>query len=227
MDVQEKLEILADAAKYDVACTSSGLQRGSKAGYVGNALGAGCCHSFTPDGRCISLLKVLMTNVCVYDCAYCVNRCSNEVPRAAFTPEELADLTMAFYRRNYIEGLFLSSGVLRSPDYTTERMIECLRILREEYRFNGYIHAKAIPGTSPELVQRLGLLADRLSVNIELPSQKGLQTLAPDKSKQAILRPMAQIRDRARESKAELVKSRHAPVFAPAGQSTQLIVGGQ
>ena len=186
---------------------------------------AGCCHSFSADGRCITLLKVLMTNRCVFDCKYCVNRRSNDTRRAAFTPRELAELTIGFYRRNYIEGLFLSSGVLRSPDYTTERMIECLRILREEYRFNGYIHAKAIPGTSPELVQRLGLLADRLSVNIELPSQKGLQTLAPDKSKQAILRPMAQIRDRARESKAELVKSRHAPVFAPAGQSTQLIVG--
>lgn len=226
MNVIEKLEILADAAKYDVACTSSGVQRAGKAGQLGAATQAGCCHSFTPDGRCVTLLKVLMTNVCVYDCCYCVNRASNaEAPRAAFTPRELADLTIGFYRRNYIEGLFLSSGVLRSPDYTTERMIECLRILREEYRFNGYIHAKAIPGTSPELVQRLGLLADRLSVNIELPSQKGLQTLAPDKSKQAILRPMAQIRDRARESKAELVKSRHAPVFAPAGQSTQLIVG--
>ena len=137
MDVQEKLEILADAAKYDVACTSSGLQRGSKAGYVGNALGAGCCHSFTPDGRCISLLKVLMTNVCVYDCAYCVNRCSNEVPRAAFTPEELADLTMAFYRRNYIEGLFLSSGVVRNPDYTMERLVRVAKDLRQVYRFNG------------------------------------------------------------------------------------------
>ena len=201
--------------------------RGARGGYTANPPSsiAGCSPSSPAAGRCVPLLKGLMTTRCVYDCKSCVNRRSNEAKRAMFTPEELADLTIQFYRRNYIEGLFLSSGVLRSPDYTTERMIECLRILREEYRFNGYIHAKAIPGTSPELVQRLGLLADRLSVNIELPSQKGLQTLAPDKSKQAILRPMAQIRDRARESKAELVKSRHAPVFAPAGQSTQLIVG--
>ena len=227
MELLDKLAILTDAAKYDAACTSSGVRRSARPGMIGNTTSsiAGCCHSFSADGRCITLLKVLMTNSCVFDCKYCVNRRSNDTRRAAFTPRELAELTIGFYRRNYIEGLFLSSGVLRSPDYTTERMIECLRILREEYRFNGYIHAKAIPGTSPELVQQLGLLADRLSVNIELPSQKGLQTLAPDKSKQAILRPMAQIRDRARESKAELVKSRHAPVFAPAGQSTQLIVG--
>ena len=227
MELLDKLAILTDAAKYDAACTSSGVRRSARPGMIGNTTSsiAGCCHSFSADGRCITLLKVLMTNSCVFDCKYCVNRRSNDTRRAAFTPRELAELTIGFYRRNYIEGLFLSSGVLRSPDYTTERMIECLRILREEYRFNGYIHAKAIPGTSPELVQRLGLLADRLSVNIELPSQKGLQTLAPDKSKQAILRPMAQIRDRARESKAELVKSRHAPVFAPAGQSTQTHCG--
>ena len=195
MDLAEKLEILADSAKYDVACTSSGVDRPGRHGALGSSAAAGICHAFTADGRCVSLLKVLYSNVCSYDCSYCVNRRSNDRPRATFTPRELAELTIGFYRRNYIEGLFLSSGVLRSPDYTTERMIECLRILREEYRFNGYIHAKAIPGTSPELVQRLGLLADRLSVNIELPSQKGLQTLAPDKSKQAILRPMAQIRD--------------------------------
>ena len=186
---------------------------------------AGCCHSFSADGRCITLLKVLMTNVCTFDCRYCVNRRSNDTRRAAFTPRELAELTIGFYRRNYIEGLFLSSGVLRSPDYTTEQMICALRILRQEYRFNGYIHAKAIPGTSPELVQQLGLLADRLSVNIELPSQSGLQLLAPDKTKDAILRPMGQIRDGVAQSKAELVKYKHAPAFAPAGQSTQLIVG--
>lgn len=179
VDVLEKLTILADAAKYDVACTSSGVSRGSKKGELGNAMGAGCCHSFTPDGRCITLLKVLMTNVCVYDCAYCVNRCSNEVPRAAFTPEELADLTIGFYRRNYIEGLFLSSGVIRNPDYTTELMIHTLRLLREEHKFRGYIHAKAVPGTSPELVDELGYLADRMSVNLELPSQKSLQLLCP------------------------------------------------
>lgn len=227
MDVLEKLSILTDAAKYDAACTSSGVRRGSRPGMIGNTSSsiAGCCHSFSADGRCITLLKVLMTNVCTFDCRYCVNRRSNDTRRAAFTPRELAELTIGFYRRNYIEGLFLSSGVLRSPDYTTEQMICALRILRQEYRFNGYIHAKAIPGTSPELVQQLGLLADRLSVNIELPSQSGLQSLAPDKTKDAILRPMGQIRDGVAQSKAELVKYKHAPAFAPAGQSTQLIVG--
>lgn len=227
MDVLEKLTILTDAAKYDAACTSSGGNRTSKKGYVGNTSSsvAGCCHSFSADGRCVTLLKVLMTNCCVYDCKYCVNRRSNDTKRAAFTPEELADLTINFYRRNYIEGLFLSSGVLRSPDYTTELMIRSLRILREEYRFNGYIHAKAIPGTAPELVEQLGLLSDRLSVNIELPSEAGLNLLAPDKTKQAILSPMRQIQTRNQQNKEELAKYRHAPKFAPAGQSTQLIVG--
>lgn len=227
MELLDKLAILADAAKYDVSCTSSGGKRGSRLGMIGNTSSsvAGCCHSFSADGRCISLLKVLMTNCCVYDCKYCINRRSNDVPRAAFTPRELAELTIAFYRRNYIEGLFLSSGVLRDPDYTTERMIEALRILRQEYRFNGYIHAKAIPGTAPELVHQLGLLADRMSVNIELPSQEGLAALAPDKSKNAILKPMRLIRDGMRQNQEELVKYRHAPAFAPAGQSTQLIVG--
>ena len=227
MDVLEKLTILSDAAKYDAACTSSGGDRTAKRGYIGNtsASMAGCCHSFSADGRCVTLLKVLMTNCCVYDCKYCVNRRSNDVRRTAFTPEELAELTIGFYRRNYIEGLFLSSGVLRSPDYTTELMIRTLRLLRETYRFNGYIHAKAIPGTAPELVEQLGLLADRLSVNIELPSEQGLRTLAPDKSKGAILAPMGQIRSRRLENREELVKYRHAPRFAPAGQSTQLIVG--
>ena len=227
MDTLEKLTILADAAKYDAACTSSGVRRGYQAGKIGNTSSsiAGCCHSFSADGRCITLLKVLMTNSCVYDCKYCVNRRSNDTRRAAFAPRELAELTIQFYRRNYIEGLFLSSGVLRSPDYTTEQMISCLRILREEYRFNGYIHAKAIPGAAPELVNALGLLADRLSINIELPSEQGLRTLAPDKSRSAIFRPMAQIRDTVRENKRELVKYRHAPAFSPAGQSTQLIVG--
>ena len=227
MDLLEKLTVLTDAAKYDAACTSSGVRRGFQPGKIGNTTSsiAGCCHSFSADGRCITLLKVLMTNSCVYDCRYCVNRRSNDTRRAAFTPKELAELTIQFYRRNYIEGLFLSSGVLRSPDYTTEQMIEALRILREDYGFNGYIHAKAIPGTSPELVYRLGLLADRLSVNIELPSEQGLRSLAPDKSRSAILRPMGLIRDQARRSKSELAKYKHAPAFAPAGQSTQLIVG--
>lgn len=227
MELLEKLEILSDAAKYDAACTSSGVRRGFQPGKIGNTSSsiAGCCHSFSADGRCITLLKVLMTNSCVYDCKYCVNRRSHDTRRATFTPRELAELTIEFYRRNYIEGLFLSSGVLRSPDYTTEHMIECLRILRQEYRFNGYIHAKAIPGTAPELVYQLGLLADRMSVNIELPSESGLQTLAPDKTKRAILKPMGLIRDTVVQSKAELVKYKDAPVFAPAGQSTQLIVG--
>ena len=227
MDLMEKLTILSDAAKYDAACTSSGVRRKfqpSKIGSTSSSI-AGCCHSFSADGRCVTLLKVLMTNSCVYDCKYCVNRRSNDTRRAAFTPRELAELTIGFYRRNYIEGLFLSSGVLRNADYTTEQIIRALRILRQEYGFNGYIHAKAIPGTSPELVHQLGLLADRMSVNIELPSQQSLQTLAPDKTREAILRPMGLIRDKVFESKQELVKYKHAPSFAPAGQSTQLIVG--
>lgn len=227
MDLLEKLTILSDAAKYDAACTSSGVKRKFQPGKIGNTTSsiAGCCHSFSADGRCITLLKVLMTNCCVYDCKYCVNRRSNDTRRTAFTPRELAELTIGFYRRNYIEGLFLSSGVLRNADYTTEQMICALRILRHDYGFNGYIHAKAIPGTSPELVQQLGLLADRLSVNIELPSQQGLQTLAPDKNREAILRPMGQIRDHVLQNRQELVKYKHAPAFVPAGQSTQLIVG--
>ena len=227
MNLLDKLTILTDAAKYDASCTSSGVIRGSRPGMIGNTSSsiAGCCHSFSADGRCISLLKVLMTNYCVYDCKYCINRRSNDTRRTAFTPRELAELTVQFYRRNYIEGLFLSSGVLRDPDYTTLRMIETLRLLRREFAFNGYIHAKAIPGTIPELVQQLGYLADRLSVNIELPSQKGLAALAPDKSKAAILAPMRLIEAQGRQNKEELVKYRHAPAFAPTGQSTQLIVG--
>ena len=225
MEIMDKLTILADAAKYDAACTSSGLDRQARAGRMGSATMAGCCHTFSADGRCVTLLKVLMTNVCAYDCQYCVNRRSNDVPRTAFTPRELADLTMQFYRRNYIEGLFLSSAVLVSPDYTTERMIEALRLLREEYRFGGYIHAKAIPGADPLLTQRLGMLADRLSVNIELPSEQSLSLLAPDKRKSNILKPMAQIRDGITRSREELALTRHAPRFAPAGQSTQMIIG--
>ncbi len=227
MNLLDKLTILSDAAKYDAACTSSGARRGYQEGKIGctSTSVAGCCLTFSSDGRCVTLLKVLLSNDCCYNCKYCVNRCTNDIPRATFTPEELAELTIEFYRRNYIEGLFLSSGVLRSPDYTTELMIRALSILRSEYRFNGYIHAKAIPGTSPELVEQLGFLSDRLSVNIELPSEAGLKLLAPNKTKQAILRPMTQIRDRAKQSKQELVKYKHAPRFAPAGQSTQLIVG--
>ena len=225
MELMDKLEILADAAKYDAACTSSGLDRAGRPGTIGSTTLAGCCHSFSADGRCISLLKVLMTNVCAYDCQYCVNRRSNDLPRAAFTPRELCELTMGFYRRNYIEGLFLSSAVLVSPDYTTERMIEALRLLREEYRFGGYIHAKAIPGADSRLTYRLGLLADRMSVNIELPSAGSLALLAPDKRKENILTPMGQIRDGISLASRERKLCRHAPRFAPAGQSTQMIVG--
>ena len=225
MDTMEKLTILSASAKYDAACTSSGSDRSATPGTIGNATACGICHSFAGDGRCISLLKVLMTNSCIYNCQYCVNRRTNDTPRATFTPRELADLTIRFYRRNYIEGLFLSSGVLRNPDYTVERMIETLRILREEYRFGGYIHAKAIPGADPALLSRMGLLADRMSVNIELPSQQSLRLLAPDKSKTDILGPMGFISGRIGESKQELARYRHAPAFAPAGQSTQMIIG--
>lgn len=225
LDLFAKLEILTDAAKYDVACTSSGVDRKPVAGGIGSAAAMGICHSFSGDGRCISLLKVLMTNVCAYDCAYCVNRRSHDIPRAVFYPRELADLTIAFYRRNYIEGLFLSSGVLKNPDYTTERMIEVLRILRDEYRFYGYIHVKAIPGADQKLLSSLGMLADRMSVNIELPSQSSLQLLAPDKTKQSILKPMGFIKNRIEQSSKELVRYRSAQKFVPAGQSTQMIIG--
>lgn len=225
MQLEDKLAILADSAKYDVACTSSGVDRAGVHGKLGCSVAAGICHSFTPDGRCISLLKVLYSNACCYDCGYCVNRRSNDVPRATFTPRELAELTIGFYKRNYIEGLFLSSAVIGTPDYTMERMIEALRILRQEYHFNGYIHAKTIPGADAELVRRIGLLADRLSVNIELPSEASLSLLAPDKKKQAILKPMGQIAVQSAQSKKELVLYRHAPAFAPAGQSTQMIIG--
>lgn len=225
MDLMEKLEILSDAAKYDAACTSSGVDRRGEKGGIGSCVSAGICHSFASDGRCISLLKVLMTNSCVYDCKYCVNRRSNDVRRTAFTPRELAELTIQFYRRNYIEGLFLSSGILKNPDYTCERMIQALEILRNEYRFGGYIHAKAIPGADDRLIARLGLLADRMSVNIELPSQQSLVKLAPDKSKTDILRPMGLIRTGIAENASDLVRCRHAPKFAPAGQSTQMIIG--
>lgn len=238
MDTTAKLALLADAAKYDVACTSSGIDRDARMGALGNATAAGICHSFSADGRCITLLKVLFTNVCVFDCAYCASRCSNDVPRASFRPRELADLTMEFYRRNYIEGLFLSSGVLKSPDYTTERIIECLRILREEYGFRGYIHAKAVPGTSSDLLASLGLLADRISVNMELPSSESLALLCPNKTRDSIVAPMRQIREGIAEDRdtralmrrdacymAQRRPARKTRAFAPAGQSTQMIIG--
>ncbi len=225
MELFDKLTILGYAAKFDAACTSSGVDRPGEAGKLGNAVSCGICHSFAADGRCISLLKVLLTNHCIYDCQYCVNRRSNDTRRAAFTPRELADLTIAFYRRNYIEGLFLSSGVVRSPDYTCELMIRTLELLRGEYRFGGYIHAKAIPGADSALLARLGLLCDRMSVNIEMPSQQSLHLFAPDKSKHSILGPMGYISGRIQESRADLVQYRSAPAFAPAGQSTQMIIG--
>jgi len=234
MDVFEKLKILCDAAKYDVACTSSGVDRKVPAGSggIGTAKSYGICHSFSADGRCISLLKVLMSNQCIYDCQYCSNRSSNDVPRASFTPKELAELTINFYKRNYIEGLFLSSGVLGSPNNTTELMISALRILREEYKFYGYIHAKAIPGTDNELLQTLGTLCDRMSVNIELPSESSLISLAPQKSRQSILAPMKYIKDKLVEGKELRVYGSNKNTlvslpqrFAPAGQSTQMIIG--
>ncbi|MBE6907419.1 MAG: putative DNA modification/repair radical SAM protein [Ruminococcaceae bacterium] len=225
MELMDKLEILSDAAKYDAACTSSGVSREARPGSIGSCSLGGICHSFAADGRCISLLKVLMTNSCVYDCKYCVNRRSNDVRRAVFTPRELAELTIQFYRRNYIEGLFLSSGILKSPSYTCEQMIKTLELLRNEYHFNGYIHAKAIPGADDALIQRLGLLADRMSVNIELPSQQSLSLLAPDKSKTDILRPMGLITQKIAENTTEIVRYQHTPKFAPAGQSTQMIIG--
>ena len=225
MTIMDKLAILSDAAKYDVACTSSGVDRRGDGTGMGNSIGPGICHSFAGDGRCISLLKVLYTNECVYDCKYCVNRASNDVVRTSFTPEELSRLTMEFYRRNYIEGLFLSSGVKQSPDATMEEMIRVAELLRGPCRFQGYIHLKAIPGASPELIRRAGFLADRMSINLELPTAEGLKRLAPHKSRHTILRPMKQIQLSREENKAELALYRHAPRFVPAGQSTQMVVG--
>lgn len=223
MDVERKVEVLAGAAKYDVSCASSGSRR-SGAG-TGNASVGGICHSWSDDGRCISLLKILFSNHCIYDCAYCANRASNPIPRASFTVDEVVRLTMEFYRRNYIEGLFLSSGVVRSPDHTMERLVRVVERLRVDERFHGYIHLKAIPGASPELVRRAGLAVDRLSVNIELPSEASLRQLAPEKSREDILGPMASIACGISESLAERRRHRRAPAYAPAGQSTQLIVG--
>lgn len=223
--IQEKLKILADAAKYDVSCSSSGNNRRNVPGGLGNAVSCGVCHSFTDDGRCISLLKILMTNFCIYDCAYCVNRRTNDRPRATFTVEEIADLTISFYRRNYIEGLFLSSGVIKNPDYTMERLMLVARRLREKERYNGYIHLKAIPGASGELIYQAGCYADRLSVNIEIPTDQELRKLAPEKNFPAVLHPMNLIGEEIVRYREERAKYRKAQVFTPAGQSTQLIIG--
>ncbi len=225
MGLMEKLGILADAAKYDVACTSSGVDRKGDGQSVGNCIKAGICHSFAGDGRCISLLKILMTNECIYDCKYCINRRSNDVPRAIFTPEEICTLTMEFYRRNYIEGLFLSSGIVQSPDITMELLYRTLFLLRNVYHFNGYIHVKAIPGADSELIRRTGFLADRMSVNLELPTAEGLRALAPNKHRKTILTPMRQIQNEIQANKEELVLYRKAPKFASGGQSTQMIIG--
>ncbi|GAA4442182.1 putative DNA modification/repair radical SAM protein [Pontibacter saemangeumensis] len=220
-----KLKILADAAKYDVSCSSSGGKRKNDNKGLGNAEGMGICHSYTEDGRCVSLLKVLLTNFCIYDCAYCVTRKSNDVQRAAFTVQEVVDLTINFYRRNYIEGLFLSSGIFKNADYTMERLVRVAKKLRQEHRFNGYIHLKTIPGASEELIKEAGLYADRLSVNIELPSDASLQQLAPEKNYAEILLPMGAISQQLVQAKEEKKLFKSAPAFAPAGQSTQLIVG--
>src|SRR5687767_2147673 len=223
--IQEKLKILADAAKYDVSCSSSGSKRKNEGKGLGNAEGMGICHAYTEDGRCVSLLKILLTNHCIYDCAYCVSRKSNDVKRAAFTVQEVVDLTINFYRRNYIEGLFLSSGIFKDPDYTMERLVLIARKLRTEHKFNGYIHLKTIPGASDDLIKEAGLYADRLSVNIELPSELSLKALAPEKNYQQILQPMGAISRELVQNKEERKLFKLAPTFAAAGQSTQLIVG--
>lgn len=225
MNVMEKLAILTDAAKYDVACTSSGNERKNHGEGLGNCVQAGICHSFSADGRCISLLKILFTNECIYDCKYCINRSSNDVKRASFTPDEVCYLTINFYKRNYIEGLFLSSGILYSPDYTMELIYQTLYKLRTEYKFNGYIHVKAIPGADKRIIEKTGFLADRMSVNLELPTKEALSKLAPHKSRKNILTPMRLIQNGITENKNELVLYKHAPSFVPAGQSTQMILG--
>lgn len=245
-DIFQKLEILADAAKYDVACTSSGSSRKGKKGMMGNAVAGGICHCFAADGRCISLLKILQTNECVYDCKYCQNRCSNDIPRASFTPEEIAELTISFYRRNYIEGLFLSSGIQKNPDYTMEQMYQVVYLLRKKYKFNGYIHVKAIPGADPLLIEKTGWLVDRMSANLELPTADGLKMLAPQKSRKKILTPLRQIQVGRQENALMLSDGRKSAMtalpdkmrkdfalqevkkgstFVPAGQSTQMIIG--
>lgn len=223
--LEEKLAILSDAAKYDVACTSSGVDRSGDGTGMGNAVKAGICHSFSSDGRCISLLKILFTNECIYDCKYCLNRKSNDIPRASFTPDEVCTLTMEFYRRNYIEGLFLSSGILYNPTFTMELIYQTVYKLRTEHRFQGYIHVKAIPGAAPEVIRKTGFLADRMSINLELPTAEGLNRLAPNKNRKTILTPMRQIQDGISQSRNELTVYRNAPRFVSGGQSSQLIVG--
>ena len=225
MSMYDKLQILSDAAKYDVACTSSGVDRQGDGTGMGNCKKSGICHSFSADGRCISLLKILFTNECIYDCKYCINRASNDVIRTSFTPDEICTLTMEFYRRNYIEGLFLSSGILKTPNYTMELIYAALYKLRRECNFQGYIHVKAIPGADQELIQRVGFLADRMSVNLELATAESLRLLAPHKSRKNILAPMRLVQQKHNDNKQELVQYKNAPRFVPAGQSTQMIIG--
>ncbi|ADL50746.1 putative DNA modification/repair radical SAM protein [Clostridium cellulovorans] len=225
MEISEKLRILSGAAKYDVSCSSSGSNRSPKKGAIGSVSPSGICHSFTPDGRCISLLKILLTNYCIYDCSYCINRKSNDIERASFTPEEVVNITMNFYRRNYIEGLFLSSSIINNANFTMELLIKVVEKLRNEHNFGGYIHLKAIPGADEALIQKAGSLADRMSVNLELPSSNSLKLLAPDKSKTDILKPMGDIKRNIAINRYERKKYRNSPIFVPGGQSTQLIVG--
>ena len=225
MNVQQKLEILADAAKYDASCASSGAKRAGNGEGIGHSDGMGICHSYTPDGRCVSLLKILLTNFCTYDCVFCVNRVSSDIKRARFSPEEVITLTLDFYKRNYIEGLFLSSGIIQSPDYTMEQLIQVAKTLREVHRFGGYIHLKTIPGCDPSLVRQAGLFADRLSANIELPTQDDLVQLAPEKKSAVIESTMDQIRTHKEEADEDRKRSALAPKFAAAGQSTQMVVG--
>ena len=224
-DLMDKLHVLTDAAKYDVACTSSGVNRRGNGKVMGNAVRAGICHSFSSDGRCISLLKILMSNECTYDCKYCINRKSNDIRRATFTPEEICELTMQFYRRNYIEGLFLSSGIVKNPTYTMELLYQTLFLLRNKYRFMGYIHVKGIPGADPLLIEKTGYLADRMSVNLELPTKEGLEKLAPNKTRTNILKNMRQIQSGIENNKNDIVLYRNAPRFVTGGQSTQMIIG--
>ena len=220
----EKLSILSDAAKYDVSCASSGSKRKNKGG-LGNGTGMGICHSYTEDGRCVSLLKILLTNHCIFDCQYCVTRRSNNVKRVAFTVDEVVELTINFYRRNYIEGLFLSSGIFKDADYTTERLVRIAKKLREEHRFYGYIHLKVIPGASPELIHQAGLYADRLSVNLEIPTEKELKLIAPEKDHASVFKPMNYLKDSIVEYTKDRKIKKSTPKFAPAGQSTQMVIG--
>lgn len=224
--ISEKLQILADAAKYDVSCASSGSKRENKEKGLGNAAGGmGICHAYTEDGRCVSLLKILLTNYCIFNCAYCVSRSSNDIKRAAFTVDEVVELTIGFYRRNYIEGLFLSSGIFKNADYTMERLVLIAKKLRTEHRFHGYIHLKAIPGASDELLQQAGLYADRLSINVEMPTEQSLKLLAPEKNRNDMLKPMHYLKQAIAQHEAEKKATRHLPMFAPAGQSTQMVIG--